>query len=152
MKSLWKSAFKTKNNSNFAIKVAERSNNSFSVYLMNHLFKTSGVFQHVTMECLEINWLCKHRKKVKGSQASFPINPCTELGKTVFPVSIVKYETTKLKLANTLMHIWKSAILVFILKKVVEDFTLKHLSLFQICAREICGNVVYKHSNNNRIC
>ena len=69
---------------------------------MNHLLKTSGVLQQVTMECLGINSLCKHRKKVKGSQASFPINPCTELGKTVFPVSIVKYETRKLKLAKNI--------------------------------------------------
>ena len=27
-----------------------------------------------------------------------------------------------------------------------EDFTLKHLLLFEICAREICGKFVYKHS------
>ena len=69
---------------------------------MNHLLKTSGVLQQVTMECLGINSLCKNRKKVKGSQASFPINPCTELGKTVFPVSIVKHETRKLNLAKNI--------------------------------------------------
>ena len=28
----------------------------------------------------------------------------------------------------------------------VEDFTLKHPLLFEICAREICENFVYKHS------
>ena len=32
------------------------------------------------------------------------------------------------------------------MKKYVEDFTLKHLSLFEICAREICEKFVYKHS------
>ena len=35
---------KTKNNSNFALKHAERSDHSFSVYLMNHLFQTSALF------------------------------------------------------------------------------------------------------------
>ena len=40
---------------------------------------------------------------------------------------------------GTLMQIWKSVnILVFIRTKLVEDFTLKHLLLFEICAREIC--------------
>ena len=28
----------------------------------------------------------------------------------------------------------------------VEDFLLKHLLLFEICAREICERFVYKHS------
>ena len=37
-------------------------------------------------------------------------------------------------------------IFVFIQKKYVEDFTLKHLLLFEICAREICEKFVYKHS------
>ena len=27
-----------------------------------------------------------------------------------------------------------------------EDFTLKHLLLFEICAREICEKFAYKHS------
>ena len=40
------------------------------------------------------------------------------------------------------MQIWKSArIFVFIWKQCVEDFTLKHLLLF-----EICEKFVYKHS------
>ena len=61
---------------------------------------------------------------------------------------------TKLQLAllpfllkDTLMQIWKSQnIFVFILKYNVEDFTLKHLLLFEICVREICEKFVYKHS------
>ena len=31
-------------------------------------------------------------------------------------------------------------------KKIVEDFTLKHLLLFEICARGIFEKFVYKHS------
>ena len=45
------------------------------------------------------------------------------------------------------MHIWKSAnIFVFIWKKYVEDFTLKHLLLSETCARKISEKFVYKHS------
>ena len=45
------------------------------------------------------------------------------------------------------MQIWKPAkIFVFIWKQYVEDFKLKHLSLFEICAREMCEKFVYKHS------
>ena len=45
------------------------------------------------------------------------------------------------------MQIWKSAnISVLIRKEYVEDFTLKHFLLFEICAREICENFVSKHS------
>ena len=50
-------------------------------------------------------------------------------------------------LKSTLMQIWKSAnIFVFIWNLYVENFTLKHLLLFEICAREICEKFVYKHS------
>ena len=35
---------------------------------------------------------------------------------------------------------------VFIRKQYVEDFTLKHLLLFEICAREIYEKFVYKYS------
>ena len=45
------------------------------------------------------------------------------------------------------MQIWKSAkIFVFIWKQFAEDFTFKHLLLFEICAREIYEKFVYKHS------
>ena len=45
------------------------------------------------------------------------------------------------------MQIRKSAnVFVFIRKYYVEDFTLKHLLLFEICTREICKKFVYKHS------
>ena len=45
------------------------------------------------------------------------------------------------------MQILKSAnIFVFIQKKYVEDFTLKHLLHFETCARAIFKKFVYKHS------
>ena len=34
---------------------------------------------------------------------------------------------------------------VFILKQCVEDFTLKHLLIFEICAIEICEKFVYNY-------
>ena len=37
---------------NFAEKIAERSNHSFSVYLMNHLFEPTVLFN---MSCIELN-------------------------------------------------------------------------------------------------
>ena len=46
---------------------------------------------------------------------------------------------------GTLMQIWKSVKPDFTWKY-VADFTLKHLSLFEIFAREICEKFVYKHS------
>ena len=45
------------------------------------------------------------------------------------------------------MQIQKSVnIFVFIWKQYAEDFTLKRLLLFEICAREMCVKFVYKHS------
>ena len=45
------------------------------------------------------------------------------------------------------MQIWKSVnIFVLIWKQYVEDITLKHLLLFELCAREMCEKFVYKHS------
>ena len=45
------------------------------------------------------------------------------------------------------MQIWEFAnIFVFIWKQYVEDFTLKHLLLFEIYGRELCDKFVYKHS------
>ena len=45
------------------------------------------------------------------------------------------------------MQIWKSAnIFAFVGKRYVEDFSLKHLLLFEIYTREICERFVYKHS------
>ena len=45
------------------------------------------------------------------------------------------------------MQIWKSAnIFVFIWKCYVENFTLKHLLLFERCVREKFEKFVYNHS------
>ena len=39
-------------------------------------------------QCVELNWLCKHMKKVRRSQASMSRNTCAELiKKHFFPVS-----------------------------------------------------------------
>ena len=51
------------------------------------------------------------------------------------------------------MQISNSAnIFVFTWKQYVEDFTLKHRLIFEICAREICEKFVYKHTQTKRIC
>ena len=47
----------------------------------------------------------------------------------------------------TIMQVWKSGnILVFIWKQYVEDFILKHLLHFEICARKIYEKCICKHS------
>ena len=62
------SSVKSKANSNFAIKLAERSNHSFLLSVWSITF-----FKHLIMECIELNWLCKHTKKVRSSQPPFPV-------------------------------------------------------------------------------
>ena len=48
---------------------------------------------------------------------------------------------------GTLIQISKSAnVFAFMWKEYVEDFTLKHLILFEIMARKVCEKFVYKHS------
>ena len=43
------------------------------------------------MECIELNGLCNHMKKVKDNKTSISVNSCTELSKTqIFPVSAFK--------------------------------------------------------------
>ena len=54
-------------------------------------------------------------------------------------------ESTPLKV-HYITQIWKSANIFVFIWKYVEDFTLKHFLLFEICAREICEKFVYKHS------
>ena len=45
------------------------------------------------------------------------------------------------------MQIWISAnIFVFITNNDVEDLTIKHLLLFEICTRDICEKFIDKHS------
>ena len=40
----------------------------FTVYLMNHIFQTSVLLIRVIQCIIELNWLCKHIKKVRSSQ------------------------------------------------------------------------------------
>ena len=48
---------------------------------------------------------------------------------------------------GTLTQNWKSAnIVIFVRKQYVENFTLKHLLLFEICVRKVYEKFVYKHS------
>ena len=51
---------------------------------MNGIFKTSVLFNYVAIEYVKTNWLYKHSKKVRGSQAGISVNYCTELSKTQF--------------------------------------------------------------------
>ena len=74
------SSVKTKANSNFALKLAERSNHSFLLSIWWITFFKHLYSYYMIMECIELNWLCKHLKKVQPSSHS-----CTELRKTVFP-------------------------------------------------------------------
>ena len=69
MKPLGKSVFRCldKNQSKFCRKTCWKEQPFiFTVYLMNHIFQTSVLI----MECIELNWLCKHMKKVRSSQAA----------------------------------------------------------------------------------
>ena len=43
----------------------------------------------MTIECIEINWFCKHRKKVRSRQAFISTNSCIELSKTQFSLWVL---------------------------------------------------------------
>ena len=45
-------------------------------------------------------------------------------------------------LKGTLIQVWKSANILVFMWKYVEDFTIKHLLVFEIYAREICEKFV----------
>ena len=75
------------------VNLAEMSKEKATIYFClfdEYHFSNNWALSYVTRECIEINWMCEHRKKVISSQASVSINSCTELSNTVFPVSIVK--------------------------------------------------------------
>ena len=65
----------------------------------NHLFISNRwitLFKHlyslIFWQCniyTEINWLCKHRKKVRSSQTCISINFCTKLSKTKFSLWVL---------------------------------------------------------------
>ena len=58
------------------------------------------------------------------------------------PISLLNIDTKLISkvLAERLKNVLSS------LTSSDQDFTLKHLSLFEICAREVCEKFVYKHS------
>ena len=52
---------------------------------------------------IELNWLRKHMKKVRNSQASISIDSCSELSKTrFFPARIVKWNHSHKKRKDSL--------------------------------------------------
>ena len=70
-----------------------------------------------------------------------------------FPITWSLLETTKKyrflqnqEIKSTLMQIWKSGNTFVFIWKYVENFTQKHLLLFETWAREMCEKFVYKHS------
>ena len=63
-------------------KVLDR-NSSFFVWNARY-FKNMCQSYSIGSGCIKLNWLCKHIKTVKSSQASMLLNSCTKLTKTVF--------------------------------------------------------------------
>ena len=82
------SSVKTKTNPSFAIKLPEGSNHSFLLSIfwwitfLKHLYSLICV-----IECIELNWLRRHMKKVRSSQAAILV---LNWLKQFFPVSTVK--------------------------------------------------------------
>ena len=74
----------------------------FCPFYENHFWNICTL-KYVTIKCIEINWLCKHRQKVRGSQVSISIIYCTELSKTQFSlwVSLNNYILNAENLALT---------------------------------------------------
>ena len=69
---------------------ADRSSHLFISNWWIAFFKHLHVlFNFVTIQYTEINLLCKHRKKVRSSQACISINSCTELSKTKFSLWVL---------------------------------------------------------------
>ena len=70
----------------------------------------------MTIEYIEISWLCKHRKKIRSSQSSISINSCAEMGKTQVSLEVslihAKRQPSNLKgiLASSLFAIQKAGI------------------------------------------
>ena len=69
-----------------------------------------------------------------------------------FPSFFHFFAVLFLYIKGTLIQIWKFInIFAFTWKQYVEDFTLKHLLLFERCAREIYEKVCLQTFRNNRI-
>ena len=83
-------------NSNFAVKLAERSNRPFLISIWWIYFSNICTFWYKTMEWIELNWLRRHLEKVRFSQASISVNFSTmNLVKHSFSlwVSLNSYES-----------------------------------------------------------
>ena len=86
-----KTRTKTRTNSKFAVKLAERSNGSFllSTWWSTFLEHLYSLIRDNGMH--KLNRSCKHMKKVRSCQASISINSGAKLTKALFfPASIVK--------------------------------------------------------------
>ena len=89
------SRFKTKTNSNFAVKLGEEQPFIFCLF-DEYLFSDICTLYYVTIESIEFYWLHKHMKKVRIRQPFISINSCNELSKTqFFRVRVVKMLMTK---------------------------------------------------------
>ena len=62
----------------------------FCLFDKSH-FSNIYTLLHVTIEFIEINWMCEHRKKVTSSSASISMNLCNELSETQFCLSMVNH-------------------------------------------------------------
>ena len=58
---------------------------------MNHIFQTTVLI----MECIELNWLCKHIEKIRSSQPAIAV--LNWVKHQSFPVSIVNIRIIKLR-------------------------------------------------------
>ena len=90
----------------------------FTVYLMNHIVQTS-VLLNVIIECIELNWLCKHLKKIRSIQAT---------------ILVLNWAKQSLFLWVSLKWIWlirgkKIATIVRPIKAPILSFVNKHISI-----------------------
>ena len=71
-----------------------------TIYLMNHIFQASVLI----MECTELNWLCKHIKKIRSSQPSIPVLNWVKCLSSLF-LWVSLSNTKKVKLLTLCMHV-----------------------------------------------
>ena len=86
-----------KNHLKFCRKSCRKEQTSIFCLIDGSPFSNTFTLLHVIMEFIEFNSMCKYMKKIRSSQASISINSCTELSKTVFPVSTVNWDEAKMK-------------------------------------------------------
>ena len=110
-------------------------------------FSNICTVSYVTVECVELNWLCNHVKKVRSRQASISINSSAELSKTqLFPVGIVNHffvemcewwnysKTTIYSLYSKIIYnnIWHNLYEVKIICANLYEISLCHWNIFYI--------------------